>query len=151
MLYNFLLILLYKYTTMLFKTSQNQKKIRENLFAICGNPYTLAEKIKKGFYGSPKYLLLKISPKSFEIDFEEYTDLVYCTFELRTKGVAVYFRHKNEEYVLMSRYNQISFLNNDGVLEVQINDYTIKLKVVDSKGHKKFIRKFLESRNVSMK
>ena len=76
---------------------------------------------------------------------------MYCTFELRSKGVAVYFRHKNEEYVLMSRYTQISFLNNDGVLEVQINYYTIKLKVVESKDHKKFIRKFLESRNVSMK
>ena len=150
-LYNFLLILLYKYTIMLFKTSQNQQKIRENLLAICGNTYTLAQKIKNGIYGSPKYLLLKISPKNFEIDFEEYTDLVYCTFEVRTKGVAVYFRHKNEEYILMSRYNQISFLNNDGVLEVQINDYNIKLKVVDSKGHKKFIRKFIESRNTSMK
>ena len=135
---------------MLFKTSQNQKKIRENLFAICGNPYTLAQKIKNGFYGSPKYLLLKISPKNFEIDFEEYTDLVYCTFELRAKGVAVYFRHKNEEYVLMSRYNQISFLNNDWIFEIQINDYTIKLKVVDSKGHNKFIRRFIESRNISM-
>ena len=150
-LYNFLLILLYKYTTMLFKTSQNQQKIRENLLAICGNTYTLAQKIKNGIYGSPKYLLLKISPKNFEIDFEEYTDLVYCTFEIRTKGVAVYFRHNNEEYILMSRYNRISFLNNDGVLEVQVNDYTIKLKVVDSKGHKKFIRKFIESRNNSMR
>lgn len=150
-MYNFLLILLYKYTTMLFKTSQNQKKIRENLFAICGNPYTLVQKIKNDFYGSPKYLLLKISPKNFEIDFEEYTDLVYCTFELRTKGVAVYFRHKNEEYVLMSHYNKISFLNNDGVLEVQINNYTIKLKVVESKAHQKFIRKLIESRNKSMK
>ena len=140
-----------RYTTMLFKTSQNQQKIRENLLAICGNTYTLAQKIKNGIYGSPKYLLLKISPKNFEIDFEEYTDLVYCTFEVRTKGVAVYFRHKNEEYILMSRYNQISFLNNDGVLEVQINDYTIKLKVVDRKGHKKFIRKFIESRNNSMR
>ena len=136
---------------MLFKTSQNQKKIRENLIAICGNPYTLAQKIKNGIYGSPKYLLLKISPKNFEIDFEEYTDLVYCTFELRTKGVAVYFRHKNEEYILMSRYNQISFLNNDRILEVQINDYTIKLKIVDSKGHKNFIRKLVDSRNKSMK
>jgi hypothetical protein len=136
---------------MLFKTSQNQKKIRENLFAICGDPYTLAQKIKNGFYGSPKYLLLKISPKNFEIDFEEYTDLVYCTFELRSKGVAVYFRHINEEYVLMSRYNQISFLNNDGVLEVQINNYTIKLKVADTKVHRRFIRKFIESRNISMK
>ncbi|MDC3029971.1 hypothetical protein OA183_01115 [Flavobacteriales bacterium] len=136
---------------MLFKTSQNQKKIRENLFDICGNPYSLAQKIKNRFYGSPKYLLLKISPKNFEIDFEEYTDLVYSTFELRTKGLAAYFRHKNEEYILMSRYNQISFLNNDGLLEVQLNDYTIKLKVVDSKGHKKFIRKLIESRNTSMK
>ena len=136
---------------MLFKTSQNQQKIRENLLAICGNTYTLAQKIKNGIYGSPKYLLLKISPKNFEIDFEEYTDLVYCTFEVRTKGVAVYFRHKNEEYILMSRYNQISFFNNDGVLEVQINNFTIKLKVVYSKGHKKFIRKFIESRNNSMR
>ena len=135
---------------MLFKTSQNQKKIRENLFLICGNPYTLAQKIKNGFYGSPKYLLLKISPKNFEIDFEEYTDLVYCTFELRVKGVSVYFRHKNEEYILMSRYNQISFLNNDGIVEAQINGYTIKLEAVNRKGHKKFIRKFIESRNLSM-
>jgi len=136
---------------MLFKTSQNQKKIRENLFVICGNPYSLLQKIKNGFYGSPKYLLLKISPKNFEIDFEEYTDLVYCTFELRSKGVAVYFRHKNEEYVLMSRYNQISFLNNDGVLEVQINNYIMKLKVADTKSHKRFIQKFIESRNISKK
>lgn len=136
---------------MLFKTSQNQKKIKENLLTVCGNPYTLAQKINNGFYGSPKYLLLKISPKNFKIDFEEYTDLVYCTFELRNKGVAVYFRHKNEEYVLMSRYNQISFLKNDEVFEVQINNYTIKLKVVDTKGHKRFIRNFIESRNISMK
>ena len=55
---------------MLFKTSQNQQKIRENLLAICGNTYTLAQKIKNGIYGSPKYLLLKISPKNFEIDFD---------------------------------------------------------------------------------
>ena len=41
---------------MLFKTSQNQQKIRENLLAICGNTYTLAQKIKNGIYGSPKYL-----------------------------------------------------------------------------------------------
>ena len=67
---------------MLFKTSQNQKKMRENLSNICGNPFSLINKIKKGYYGSPKYLLIKIEPKSFEIDFEKYTDLVYCTFEI---------------------------------------------------------------------
>ena len=42
-----------------------------------------------------------------------------------------------------------SFLNNDEILEVQINNYTIQLKVVDSKGHKKFIRKLIERRNLT--
>ena len=135
---------------MLFKTSQNQKKVRENLIEICGKPYTLIQKIKNSIYGSPKYLLLKISPKNFKIDFEEYSDLVYCTFEIRTRGLAVYFRHKNEEYVLMSRYNQFSFLNNDGVLEAQMDDYTIKLRVVDVNKHVNFIRKLIECRNKTM-
>ena len=67
---------------MLFKTSQNQKKIREELVNICGKAYTLLEKIKYGFYGSPKYLLLNIRPTSFDIDFENYNELVYCTFEM---------------------------------------------------------------------
>jgi len=86
----------------------------------------------------------------FDIDFEEYNDLVYCTIEMRTKGTAIYFRHKNEEYILMSRYNQISFLNNDGIFEVQIDKFILKMKVVDAKSHKKFSRKFVESRNLSM-
>ena len=128
---------------MLFKTSQNQKKIRENLTIICGRPYTLTQKIKYGFYGSPKYLLLSIRPMQFDIDFEEYNDLVYCTIEMRTKGTAIYFRHKNEEYILMSRYNQISFLNNDGIFEVQIDKFILKMKVVDAKSHKKFSMNFL--------
>ena len=61
--------------------------------------------------------------------------------------MAVYFRYKNEEYILMSRYNQISFLNNDGILELQINNHNIILKVLENKSHNKFIRKFVEVRN----
>jgi len=135
---------------MLFKTSQNQKKIRENLTIICGKSYTLTQKIKYSFYGSPKYLLLSIRPMKFDIDFEDYNDLVYCTIEMRTKGAAIYFRHKNEEYILMTRYNQISFLNNDGIFEVQADNFILKMKVIDQKSHKKFSRKFIESRNLSM-
>ena len=131
---------------MLFKTSQNQKKIREELTTICGKSYSLLEKIKFGFYGSPKYLIKNMSPKNFDVDFEDYNDLVYCTIELRTKGVAMYFRHKNEEYILMSRYNQISFLNNDGLLEAQVNKHMMKLKISDAKAHKKFIKSFMKSR-----
>ena len=136
---------------MLFKTSQNQEKIREELERICGRQYTLIEKIKNGFYGSPKYLLKGMNPKDFDIDFEDYSDLAYCTMEMRTKGMAIYFRYKNEEYVLMSRYNQISFLSNDGIIETQSNNYILKLKVTDNKGHQKFIKAFYESRNLFMK
>jgi len=71
--------------------------------------------------------------------------------EMRTNGMAIYFRYKNEEYVLMSRYNQISFLSNDGIIETQSNNYILKLKVTDNKGHQKFIKAFYESRNLFMK
>jgi hypothetical protein len=142
--------LLYKYTTMLFKTSQNQKKIRESLIEISGDSYNLFEKINLGFYGSPKDLVQSMTPQTFDLNFEDYTDLVYCTIELRKKGVGIYFRFKNEEYILISRHNQISFLNNDGIFEIQANNYIVKLKVTDSNSHKKFMRKYIESRNLSM-
>lgn len=150
-MYSFLVFLLYKYTIMLFKTSQNQKKIREKLIEISGKSYHLFEKINLGFYGSPKYLVKHMTPQSFDINFEDYTDLVYCTIELRKKGVGIYFRFKNEEYILVSRYNQISFMNNDGIFEIQANNYIVKLEVTDTNSHKRFMRKYIESRNLSMK
>ena len=87
-------------------------------------------------------------PKTNEIDFEEYTDLVYGVFELRKKGLAFFFRYKNEEFVIVSRYNQLSFINNDNLLDFQFSSNSLKLRYENIKSHKKFISRFFKMRNM---
>tara|TARA_B100000609_G_C16914992_1_gene281354 strand:+ start:57 stop:464 length:408 start_codon:yes stop_codon:yes gene_type:complete len=132
---------------MIFKTSQNQKKLRMELKNICGQEYSLIEKIKKGFFGSPKYLILDMHPKKYNIDFINYSDMIFCTIEMRKKGLAIYFRYKNEEYVVMTIYNKFSFISNDGIFEIQAENITLKLRVKNLKLHKKFLTKLIQQRN----
>jgi len=131
---------------MLFKTSQNQRKVSEELTDISGNSYSIFEMFKKDIFGSPKYKIDYISSNTFGLDFEADDELIYATIEIRKKGLALYFRHRNEEYIVGSRFNQFSFLNNDGIFQVQMNSIQMKLRVSDLKGHKKFLKRLMRSR-----
>ena len=99
------------------KTSQNPKETYKTIKSIAGSSLTMIEKFKLDVFGSLKYRIISMLPKTNEIDFEEYTDLVYGVFELRKKGLAFFFRYKNEEFVIVSIYNQLSFINNDNLLD----------------------------------
>ncbi len=132
---------------MLFKTSQNQRKVAEKLAEISGKSYTIFEMIKKDIYGSPKYKIITMSKNKFDLNFEKDEELIYCTIELRKKGLALYFRHRNEEYISASRFNQFSFLNNDGIFEIQMNSIQLKLKIADRKRHKKFLQRLMKCRS----
>ena len=57
-------------------------------------------------------------------------------------------RYKNEEYIIVSRYNQISFLNNDGVFDFQFSSCNVKLHYENIKMHKKFISRIFNIRNM---
>ena len=147
MLYNYFVFLLYKYTIMILKTSQNQKKVNEYLVSNCGKPFSLIEKINKNLFGSPKYLIKSITPLKFGLDFDKYTDLVYCTIELRKKGLAIYFRFKNEEYMILSRFNQVTYISSDNTFDFQAGGFMLNLKIQDSKNHKRFISRMIKYRN----
>ena len=133
---------------MILKTSQNQKETYKVIKSITGSNFSLIEKFKLNVFGSPKYRILNMRPKNKKFDFEDYTDLVYGAFELRKSGLAFYFRYKNEEYIILSRYNQLSFLNNDGILDFQFSSCNLKLYYENIKSHKKFISRFLNIRNI---
>ena len=134
---------------MILKTSQNQKETYKVIKSITGSKFSIIEKFKLNVFGSPKYRVVNMRPKNKEIDFEEYTDLVYGAFELRKSGIAFYFRYKNEEYIILSRYNQLSFLNNDGILDFQFSSCNLKLHYKNIKSHKRFISRFLNFRSFS--
>ena len=132
---------------MILKTSQNQKKVIENRQMICGKSFNIFEKINYKVFGSPKYLIKSISPLEFGLNFENYNDLVYCSIELRKKGVAVYFRFKNEEFVILSRFNQITFVHNDQRFDLQLGNSLLNLSITDPKNHKKFISCLLKCKS----
>jgi len=133
---------------MLLKTSQNPKETYKTIKSIAGSSLTMIEKFKLDVFGSLKYRIISMLPKTNEIDFEEYTDLVYGVFELRKKGLAFFFRYKNEEFVIVSRYSQLSFINNDNLLDFQFSTNSLKLRYENIKSHKKFISRFFKMRNM---
>ena len=103
----FCITYLYICYTMILKTSQNPKETYKTINSIAGSSLSLIEKYKLNVFGSPKYRIIDMFPKNGEIEFKNYTDLVYGVFELRKKGLAFYFRYKNEEFVIVSIYNQL--------------------------------------------
>ena len=133
---------------MLLQTSQNPKETHKTINSIAGPSLSMIEKFKLNVFGSPKYRIINMLPNHHKIDFEEYTDLVYGVFELRKKGLAFFFRFKNEEFVIVSLYNQSSFINNDNLLDFQFSSFTLKLRYEDIKSHKKFISRFFRMRNM---
>jgi hypothetical protein len=135
---------------MLFKKSQDQKKISQKVEEISGATYSVLEILKEKLYGSPKYQFQQISKNNFDIDIENYTDLVYATVELRKKGVVIYFRYKNEEYQLACNYNQLTYISNDGKFDLQTESHHIKLKVKDLKRHHLFIRNLIKCKTSLM-
>ena len=146
--YIFCLTFFYICYTMLLKTSQNPKETYKTIHSIAGSSLSVIEKFKLNVFGSPKYRIINILPKHDDVDFEEYTDLVYGVFELRKRGLAFFFRFKNEEYVIVSLYNQLSFTNNDNLLDFQFSSFSLKLRYEDLKSHKKFISRFFKMRNM---
>ena len=134
----------------MLKTSQNPKETYKTIMSIAGSGLSVIEKFKLNVFGSPKYRIISVLPKNTEIDLENYTDLVYGVFELRKNGLAFYFRYKNEEYIIVSRYNQLSFLNNDNVLDFQFSSCNLKLHYKNIKSHKRFISRFLDFRNLHL-
>lgn len=129
---------------MLFKKSQDQKKISQKVEEISGSSFSVLEILKEKLDGSPKYQLQQISKNDFDIDIENYTDLVYAAIELRKKGIVIYFRHKNEEYQLTCNYNHVSYISNDGKFDLQTDSHQLKLKVKDLKRHHLFIRNLIK-------
>ena len=135
---------------MLFKKSQDQKKISQKVEEISGATFNILEIFKERLDGSHKHQLQQISKNNFDIDLESYTDLVYATIELREKGIVIYFRYKNEEYQLACNYNRLSYISNDGKFELQTDSHQLKLKVKDLKRHHFFIRNLIKCKAKSM-
>ena len=134
---------------MLLKTSIDRKQKEFEIEQGCGQSFNLLTKFKYQLFGSPKYKIIRIYPDV--ISFEKSNDLINCNLELRKKGVVLYFRFKQDEYAIYGRFNQTLFQSSNNIFEIQIGNFIVKSKFKTKIAHHKFIAKFLELKNESIK
>lgn len=124
---------------MLLEVIHEDYDVNDIVKDICGNEYTIIDRILKNNYGSCRYKLLKIKPVKFNIDLENYSQDIYLNFDLRINGIVFYFRYKNTEYVEFCRFNQFTFQSNDNSFIIQTDRNIYEFKILDKLNHKKFI------------
>ena len=130
---------------MLLKTSIDRKQKEIEIEKRCGQSFNLLTKFKRQLFGSPKYKIISLSPDI--IGFEKSNDLIYCNFELKKKGIVLYFRFKQDEYAIYGRFNQTVFQSSNNIFDIQIGNDRLKLQIQNTKAHQKFITKFLQLKN----
>ena len=134
---------------MLLKTSIDRKQKEFEIEQGCGQSFNLFTKFKYQLFGSPKYKIISFRPDN--IGFKKNNDLNYFNLELRQKGIVLYFRYKQDEYAIYGRFNQTLFQSSNSIFEIQIGNYIIKSEIQNKIAHHKFIMKFLELKNESLK
>ena len=134
---------------MLLKTSIDRKQKEFEIEQGCGQSFNLFTKFKYQLFGSPKYKIISFRPDN--IGFKKNNDLNYFNLELRQKGIVLYFRYKQDEYAIYGRFNQTLFQSSNNIFEIQIGNFIVKSEIQNKIAHHKFIRKFLELKNESLK
>ena len=61
---------------------------------ISGNAFNWYQRLVSKNFGSSKYILKSIDSNMFEINLQEYNDVVRTNFDLRKNGIVFFFRFK---------------------------------------------------------
>jgi hypothetical protein len=132
---------------MLHNINDDPKKINILIEDICGNAFTILQRILNRNFGSNKYELIKVSSNIHKIYLENYSDSVYMNFDLRLKGIVFYFRYKNTEYVEFCNYNMLTLQSSDFSFVLQTDRNIYNFKILNKKNHNKFIKKLYKLKN----
>tara|TARA_A100001015_G_C14403720_1_gene486475 strand:- start:77 stop:475 length:399 start_codon:yes stop_codon:yes gene_type:complete len=130
---------------LLLKTSIDRKQKEIEIEKRCGQSFNLLTKFKHQLFGSQKYKIISLSPDI--IGFKKSNDLINCNFELKKKGIVLYFRFKQDEYAIFGRFNQTVFQSSNNIFDIQIGNDRLKLQIQNTKAHQKFITKFFQLKN----
>tara|TARA_Y100000746_G_scaffold203980_1_gene190322 strand:- start:572 stop:973 length:402 start_codon:yes stop_codon:yes gene_type:complete len=104
----------------------------------CGPSYSIFKRILSKNFGSIRYLLRNIQPKT-KVDINNYSDSIYLNFDLRDKGIVFYFRFMNTEYVEFCNYNRLSFQTSDQIFTLQTDSNIYDFKILNISKHLIFI------------
>lgn len=136
---------------MILKTSIDSKSKFFQIKEVCGESFNLIEKFSYGVFGSLRYRIKNIFTKTTLSEISNYNSIVYANFEIRKKGLVMFFRFKNDQYAIFGRLNQITFQSSKNKFDIQIENELISLEILNSKKHKSFINNLTKIRSQNIK
>jgi len=113
---------------MIRNISYNDKKIKDEIIAMVGRPYTLFESVRMEGTGSPRFIIADCSDEIQDILSLNTNFINYCNIELRPEGVIVGFRSLLETYAWVIPYFNLQVLANADHYEIQSNTNYMHIK-----------------------
>lgn len=127
---------------MLLNVSYNRPKIKAQIDAEVGPPFTLMERLKMKGIGSGKLIIDSTSKHIHNLLVLDNNRNV-CGIEMRPKGIILSFRSLLETYALVIPFWKLKLYKGQAdVYSVYRDDYFVKIKALE-KSHHKFMQKLL--------
>ncbi|MEM6831781.1 MAG: hypothetical protein AAGA66_14235 [Bacteroidota bacterium] len=109
---------------MIFDTTYTDKEVTKSINDLVGKSFGFWDRIKLNGIGSPRMIVLKVTPKLSEyINPGESTN--YTNIELRPEGIIVHLKKRTQTYGWVIPFQYLSF--NDTLSEISDEAHTIQL------------------------
>ena len=128
---------------MLRNVSYNRPKIKAEIDAALGKPFSLVERVKMGGIGSGKLIITTSSKQIHNLMIlDSYRNV--CSIEIRPKGIILNFRSILETYGLIIPYYKLKlYKGKSEEYSIYADDYFVKVEAKEKRVHR-FIKKVLD-------
>ncbi len=130
---------------MLFNVSYNRPKIKAEIDAAVGKPFTLIDRVKMGGIGSGKLVITTSSKQIHNLMIlDSYRNV--CSIEIRPKGIILNFRSILETYGLVIPYYKLKIYKGKAEeYAIYVDDYFVKVEAKEKRVHQ-FMKKLIDHR-----
>ncbi len=129
----------------IYNVSYKDKKIQRQIEDEVGPSISILERFRMKGVGSQRFQIIQAS---FDIgNYIVENKLNFCNIELRSLGLVLYFRYKNENYVFPIAYRKLSFYQNGENISIYKNSSFVKLIPAQNKAlDSTFVKKIQDLR-----
>ena len=114
---------------------------------ISGKAFNWYQRLASKNFGSSKYILKSIDSNIFEINLQEYNDVVRTNFDLRKNGIVFFFRFKQQEFAESCIYEKLTIQSSDKIFVIQTDKNLYKFEIINTKNHLSFIKNLFNFKN----
>lgn len=129
---------------MLLQVSYYSKEKEERINELVGKPFGLIRRIKMGGIGSQKMNVLDANREITEL-LKSQTGIHYTNIELRSGGLILWFRIKQDSWVLAMPFYKLSFYKTGQVLILYCDHWKVRMQpAFNAQLDVRFVKKLLD-------